>query len=72
MLGILKGGGRLLKFNTLTKLKALEASLKSGLHLELHFYTKTPVKRGQYMLNYKLEYGTTQMKWEELAYKSTH
>jgi hypothetical protein len=54
-----KGGPRskLYQQMQLERLREMEASLHSGIFLEVTLFTRTPVKKGQYPLNFRAEYG---------------
>ena len=66
----LQGPARLLQYQH--KLQELEASLRSGIMLEVTFVTKTQTKKGQYPLNFKAEYGRQKVAWDEVAAKACH
>lgn len=54
------------------RIKELDQELKSGLDYELTFYTKTPIKKGSYNINFKVTYGNMVESWQETATKQVH
>ena len=57
---------------TYDKLRVMQAQLHSNIQLEATVFTKTPIKKGQYSMNYRLEYARTQSKWTETTARQFH
>ena len=57
---------------TYDKLRLMQAQLHSNIQLEATVYTKTPIKKSAYSMNYRLEYARTQSKWTETTSNQYH
>lgn len=50
----------------------MEALLKSNIKLDITLYSKTPIKKASYTLNYKCSYGRSTQSWSETLTKPLH
>ena len=50
----------------------MEALLKSNIKLDITLYSKTPIKKASYTLNYKCSYGRSTQSWSEILSKPLH